>query len=194
MGQAQINVRTWACSGTFIARTKQAALTHNVRGKRLITTCHQTEIYLISISTLDQSCSRQYQPMGKKHCVKCQSSGSLHPVWRLSNWADCRNDAYLIQTRDISYFVATWWRGWFILAPHWNKTRAYVPQSVAWLKHCESECITTGHFNSWANKIPWLLYALILSIFLKFPGFPLAIKSKTPFPDFPCSTLAGKPV
>ena len=36
MGQAQINVRTWACSGTFIARTKQAALTHNVRGKRLI--------------------------------------------------------------------------------------------------------------------------------------------------------------
>ena len=35
MGQAQINVRTRACSGTFIARTKQAALTHNVRGKRL---------------------------------------------------------------------------------------------------------------------------------------------------------------
>ena len=35
MGQAQINVRTQACSGTFIARTKQAALTHNVRGKRL---------------------------------------------------------------------------------------------------------------------------------------------------------------
>ena len=30
MGQAQINVRTRACSGTFIARTKQAALTHNV--------------------------------------------------------------------------------------------------------------------------------------------------------------------
>ena len=37
MGQAQINVRTRACSGTFIARTKQAALTHNVRGKRLNT-------------------------------------------------------------------------------------------------------------------------------------------------------------
>ena len=35
MGQAQINVRTRACSGTFIARTTQAALTHNVRGKRL---------------------------------------------------------------------------------------------------------------------------------------------------------------
>ena len=35
MGQAQINVRTRACSGTFIARTKQAALTHNVRGKEL---------------------------------------------------------------------------------------------------------------------------------------------------------------
>ena len=36
MGQAQINVRTRACSGTFIARTKQVALTHNVRGKELI--------------------------------------------------------------------------------------------------------------------------------------------------------------
>ena len=38
MGQAQINVRTRACSRTSIARTKQAALTHNVRGKELIIT------------------------------------------------------------------------------------------------------------------------------------------------------------
>ena len=36
MGQAQINVRTRACSRTSIVRTKQAALTHNVRGKELI--------------------------------------------------------------------------------------------------------------------------------------------------------------
>ena len=36
MRQAQINVRTRACSRTSIARTKQAALTHNVRGKELI--------------------------------------------------------------------------------------------------------------------------------------------------------------
>ena len=36
MGQAQINVRTRACSRTFIARTKQAALTHHVRGKEFI--------------------------------------------------------------------------------------------------------------------------------------------------------------
>ena len=35
MGQAQINARTRACSRTSIARTKQAALTHNVRGKEL---------------------------------------------------------------------------------------------------------------------------------------------------------------
>ena len=35
MGQAQINVRRRACSGTFIARTKHVALTHNVRGKEL---------------------------------------------------------------------------------------------------------------------------------------------------------------
>ena len=34
MGQAQINVRTRACSRTFIARTKQAALTRTVMGER----------------------------------------------------------------------------------------------------------------------------------------------------------------
>ena len=37
MRQAQINVRTRACSRTSIARTEQAALTHNVRGKELNT-------------------------------------------------------------------------------------------------------------------------------------------------------------
>ena len=41
MGQAQINVRTRACSRTSIARTKQAALTHNVRGKELTNKIHQ---------------------------------------------------------------------------------------------------------------------------------------------------------
>ena len=35
MGQAHINARTRACSRTSIARTKQAALTHHVRGKEL---------------------------------------------------------------------------------------------------------------------------------------------------------------
>ena len=39
MGQAQINVRIRAYSRTSIARTKQAALTHNVRGKELIYGC-----------------------------------------------------------------------------------------------------------------------------------------------------------
>ena len=46
MGQAQINVRTRACSRTSIARTRQAALTHNVRGKEL--TEHWDWILLIS--------------------------------------------------------------------------------------------------------------------------------------------------
>ena len=41
MGQAQINVRTRACSRTSIARTKQAALTHNVRGKELMNSFSQ---------------------------------------------------------------------------------------------------------------------------------------------------------
>ena len=40
MGQAQINVRIRACSRTSIARTKQAALTHNVRGKEIINNEH----------------------------------------------------------------------------------------------------------------------------------------------------------
>ena len=40
MRQAQINVRTRACSRTSIARTKQAALTHNVRGKELMYMYH----------------------------------------------------------------------------------------------------------------------------------------------------------
>ena len=49
MGQAQINVRTRACSGTFIARTKQAALTHNVRGKELTT---QHMYYSVQLCTI----------------------------------------------------------------------------------------------------------------------------------------------
>ena len=36
MGHAQINVRTRACSRTFIVRSKQAALTHNISGKEII--------------------------------------------------------------------------------------------------------------------------------------------------------------
>ena len=42
MGQAQLNVRTRACSRTFIARTKQAALTH-VRGKELMAASYLLE-------------------------------------------------------------------------------------------------------------------------------------------------------
>ena len=39
------------------------------------------------------------------------------------------DDAYLVQARDISYFVATWWRGWFILVRHSNKKRDNVAKS-----------------------------------------------------------------
>ena len=47
MRQAQINVRTRACSRTSIARTKQAALTHNVRGKELRESAGRKTILLI---------------------------------------------------------------------------------------------------------------------------------------------------
>ena len=36
MGHTQINVKTQPCSRTFIARSKQAALTHTVSEKELI--------------------------------------------------------------------------------------------------------------------------------------------------------------
>ena len=48
MGQAQINVRTRACSRTSIARTRQAALTHNVRGKELISSQKYILLYFNS--------------------------------------------------------------------------------------------------------------------------------------------------
>ena len=58
MGQAQINVRTRACSRTSISRTKQAALTHNVRGKELKLTFRKYPSihtnYIISHSTILQ--------------------------------------------------------------------------------------------------------------------------------------------
>ena len=72
---------------------------------------------------------------------------TLYPVpikfadWRLKSTWFCpivmsrlvgtcvADDAYLVQTRDISYFVATWWRGWFILVRHSNKKRDNVAKS-----------------------------------------------------------------
>ena len=49
MRQAQINVRTRACSRTSIARTKQAALTHNVRGKELMDDFHNSTKQVTSV-------------------------------------------------------------------------------------------------------------------------------------------------
>ena len=63
MGQAQINVRTRACSGTFIARTKQVALTHNVRGKELI----QSRPHVVYFNGL---------PTG--HCLASVESGAAN--------------------------------------------------------------------------------------------------------------------
>ena len=59
MGQAQINVRTRACSRTSIARTKQTALTHSVRGKRLkknwLRTFHNTVVPAMGGHPWDQA-------------------------------------------------------------------------------------------------------------------------------------------
>ena len=60
MRQAQINVRTRACSRTSIARTKQAALTHNVRGKELklgvIKMLHNAMGYLMGVTVSEKKC------------------------------------------------------------------------------------------------------------------------------------------
>ena len=53
MGQAQINVRTRACSRTSIARTRQAALTHNVRGKEL----KALPVQIVHPSASSESCA-----------------------------------------------------------------------------------------------------------------------------------------
>ena len=66
MGQAQINVRIRACSRTSIARTKQAALTHNVRGKELIKYVQFSftyECYLFWWLTLSHSHCESKQPV-----------------------------------------------------------------------------------------------------------------------------------
>ena len=71
MGQAQINVRTRACSRTSIARTKQAALTHNVRGKELNKPgrCENKEFYnfikIPEIHQIDNFLFQKYS-VGKK--------------------------------------------------------------------------------------------------------------------------------
>ena len=52
MRQAQLNVRTRACSRTSIARTKQAALTHNVRGKEEHTSVTLAYYQMCSLLTL----------------------------------------------------------------------------------------------------------------------------------------------
>ena len=56
MGQAQINVRTRACSRTSIARTRQAALTHNVRGKELTVKKFDTKFCGLSENLLFLAC------------------------------------------------------------------------------------------------------------------------------------------
>ena len=68
MGQAQINVRTRACSRTSIARTRQAALTHNVRGKELINSNFKQTRYVPLHECLEEFChsiaiGTSYQPL-----------------------------------------------------------------------------------------------------------------------------------
>ena len=60
MRQAQINVRTRACSRTSIARTKQAALTHNVRGKELSHLCLVLAFVYISTGALQFAVNLPY--------------------------------------------------------------------------------------------------------------------------------------
>ena len=60
MRQAQINVRTRACSRTSIARTKQAALTHNVRGKELMWYDYRHRIRFFCFCCCYCNCNAEY--------------------------------------------------------------------------------------------------------------------------------------
>ena len=79
MGQAQINVRTRACSRTSIARTRQAALTHNVRGKELSNTNPSKKLTVPTISgfhfwLLDYY--TEYQTIVYSYCYMPRSAGA----------------------------------------------------------------------------------------------------------------------
>ena len=76
MRQAQINVRTRACSRTSIARTKQAALTHNVRGKELTcvdTLCdfHQTSWLVVERGSSVVECLTIYLESPGRNLLCC---------------------------------------------------------------------------------------------------------------------------
>ena len=79
MGQAQINVRTRACSRTSIARTKQAALTHNVRGKELISPSSA------GLSQLLRECEK----FGTRHDVKYNAKKSAVMIYRSMTLKGC---------------------------------------------------------------------------------------------------------
>ena len=80
MGQAQINVRTRACSRTSIARTRQAALTHNVRGKELNYVSNRNIsdfcVIVIDTSVIDQLKSITIKYANISH-VKMESGKSI---------------------------------------------------------------------------------------------------------------------
>ena len=108
MGQAQINVRTRACSRTSIARTRQAALTHNVRGKEL------TVEYLLSTTLL-------YPAVQCYHCY-----ASRHIISQISSTC----------TKTISSKVPVHWSDWKLsrgltwpkigfIDPHTHPSRRY---------------------------------------------------------------------
>ena len=74
MGQAQINVRTRACSRTSIARTRQAALTHNVRGKELTTvkkgSYDGSDMWPNQVASAKRLCKAQYQGKEKEESIR----------------------------------------------------------------------------------------------------------------------------
>ena len=84
MGQAQINVRTRACSRTSIARTKQAVLTHNVMGKELnfplfLRISSQTNCALLSVKWNSDDSATRFQCSAKLISLCKVGNISLQP-------------------------------------------------------------------------------------------------------------------
>ena len=87
MGQAQINVRTRACSGTFIARTKQVALTHNVRGKELMKWANSNQFANCSVFVSMSAKRKNLNILEKLRLIK---ESKVKEIWLVSldEWVD----------------------------------------------------------------------------------------------------------
>ena len=101
MRRAQIFVRTRACSRTFIARTKQAALTHNVRVKEL------KRVNGVTIARLSRDFRTNNDVAGNIASTLTCSADPLSWIrsrcWLITSRND--NDGYIIPNASVNWSI-----------------------------------------------------------------------------------------